>query len=63
MEALLVMVLVTWVFVEYKSAGEVKEEELLLLLLLPLLFPLLLCCRFQINLQGSELITKEPLNS
>ena len=57
MEALLVMVLVTWVFVEYKSAGEVKEEELLLLL-----FPLLLCC-FQINLQGSELITKEPLNS
>lgn len=33
MEALLVMVLVTWVFVEYKSAGEVKEEELLLLLL------------------------------
>ena len=59
MEALLVMVLVTWVFVEYKSAGEVKEEELLLLLLLPLL----LCCCFQINLQGSELITKEPLNS
>lgn len=40
MEALLVMVLVTWVFVEYKSAGEVKEEELLLLLLLLLFF----CC-------------------